>query len=407
MRKPLDGTTVLDLSRLLPGPFCSMILADLGADVIKVESTMLGDPTRAFPPRVGGEGCYFMSVNKNKRSIALNPRREEGREIVLRLAKSADVFLEGFRPGRAELLGLGYDEVTKQNPQIVYCSLSGYGQDGPLRDRAGHDINYMALGGMLDLLRAPDGAPLVPRVQHADISGGALYATIGILSALVARERSGTGSYVDASMFHGVVASLTFSAATYMSAAAEPQQGHPYLSGLYPCYNVYRTKDDRYMTLGALEPHFWADFCEAIGRKDLICKQFPPADEREAVVEELQRLFLGRTRAEWVDFLADKDVCCEPVNTLGEALDHPQVIERGMLADVDHPTAGPLRLIGLPFRGSGEDQGEVSPPPLLGQHTVEILEALGYDQAQIAELRARRVVATPADAASRPTRTLA
>jgi crotonobetainyl-CoA:carnitine CoA-transferase CaiB-like acyl-CoA transferase len=406
METLLEGITVLDLSRLLPGPFCSMILADLGADVIKVESTMLGDPTRAFPPRVGQESCYFMSVNRNKRSIAVNPRREEGREIVLGLAKSADVFLEGFRPGRAALLGLDYDEIRKLKPDIIYCSLSGYGQDGPLRDRAGHDINYVGLGGMLDLLRTPGGIPQVPRVQHADIGGGALYATIGILSALVARERSGTGSYIDASIFHGVVASLTFSAATHMSAEVQSQHGHPYLLGLYPCYNVYRTKDGRHMTLGALEPHFWADFCEAIGREDLISKQFPADNEREVVVDELQSVFSGRTRDEWVEFLADKDVCCEPVNTLEEALDHPQVTGRGMLLGVDHPSAGRLRLIGLPFRGSGEDQREVLPPPLLGQHTIEILESLGYDRARIAELRACRVVSTPADVGNRPTRTL-
>jgi len=402
----MEGITVLDLSRLLPGPFCSMILADLGADVVKVESSLVGDPTRAFPPHVGRESCYFMSVNRNKRSIAINLRRKPGREIVLQLARSADVFLEGFRPGRACLLGLGYDDVRQVKPDIIYCSLSGYGQDGPLRDRAGHDINYIGLGGMLDLLRPKGGAPVMPRVQAADIGGGALYATIGILSGLIARSRSGAGTYIDASIFHGVIASLAFSAAALNSPQAGSQQGHPHLSGVYPCYNVYRTKDGHYMTLGALEPHFWADFCKAIGRDGLVAKQFPPDDERATVVAELERVFSERTRAEWVEFLADKDVCCEPMNTVEEALAHPQTRRRGMLLETDHPTAGALSLVGLPFRSSGATPRRVLPPPMLGQHTAEILQDLGYDDAQIADLRARRVVATPEDVEGRRMRTL-
>lgn len=391
----LEGIRVLDLSRLLPGPFCSMILADLGAEVIKVESHKSGDPTRDFPPYAGHEGCYFMSVNRSKKSIAVNLRSEAGREIVLKLARTADVILETFRPGRAKLLGISYDEVRQLKPDIVYCSLSGYGQDGPLRDRAGHDINYLALGGVLDLLGPSDGPPVIPGVQAADIGGGALYAVIGILAGLVERSRSGSGTFVDASIFHGVVASLAFSAATHMSAEVESERGHPYLTGSSPCYNVYETRDGRHMALGALEPHFWAGFCEAIGRKDLLSKQFPGETERESVIAELDRVFAQRSREEWIEFFSDKDVCCEPVNTIEEALMHTQVKHRGMVFDVDHPTAGRLRQIGLPLRVSRDTSRKALPPPLLGQHTVKILRSLGYDDEEIEQLIAGEVVAIP------------
>jgi len=393
----LKGIRILDLSRLLPGPFCSMILADLGAEVVKVESCIAGDPARGFPPHVGRESCYFMSVNRGKKSIAVNLRSESGREIVRELAQSADVFLETFRPGRAQFLGMSYDEIKQVKPDIVYCSLSGYGQDGPLRDRSGHDINYLALGGMLDLFRPSGGPPVMPGVQMADIGGGALYAVIGILAALVERSRSSTGTYVDASIFHGVVASLAFSAATRMSAEVESERGHPYLGGSFPCYNVYQTKDGRYMALGALESHFWVGFCEAIGREDLISRQFPDGTERASVIAEIQRVFFTRSRAEWIEFFSDRDVCCEPVNTIEEALEHPQVEHRGTVFEVDHPTAGRLKQIGLPLRISRDPSRKVLPPPLLGQHTIEILRSLGYDDVKIEQLVASGVVSVPAD----------
>jgi len=397
MERVLEGTRVLDLSRLLPGPFCSMVLADLGAEVIKVESHGSGDPMRGFPPHVGQEGCYFMSVNRGKKSIAVNLRSEAGREIVRELAKTADVFLETFRPGRARSLGMSYDEIKQLKPDIVYCSLSGYGQDGPLRDRSGHDINYLALGGMLDLFRPSGGPPVMPGVQAADIGGGALWAVIGILAALVERSRSRTGTYVDASIFHGVVASLAFSAATRMSAEVESERGHPYLGGSFPCYNVYQTKDGRYMALGALESHFWAGFCEAIGREDLVSRQFPDETERASVIAEIQRVFFERSRAEWIEFFSGRDVCCEPVNTIEEALTHPQVKHRGMVFEVDHPAAGQLKQIGLPLRISRDASRKALPPPLLGQHTVEILRSLGYDDVKIEQLVAGGVVSVPVD----------
>ncbi len=394
MLTTLTGIRVLDLSRMLPGPFCSMILADLGAEVIKVESHMVGDLMRRVPPHVGEESCYFMSVNRNKKSLALNLKRGEGREIFLKLAQTSDVIIEGFQPGHAKRLGIAYEDIQSLNPDIVYCSISGYGQEGPYRDRAGHNINYVALAGMLDLSGAPGAAPAVPGVQTADI-GGALFAAIGVLSALVARSRNEAGTYIDASLFHSAVAMMTFSAATLMSSEAPPERRQRHLAGLYPCYNVYQTKDGRYMALGAFEAVWWGDFCAAIGREDLIAVQFPEEGQRGSVIAELQRIFAERTQEEWVDFLADKNLCCEPVNTLQEALSRPVVRARGMVWDVDHPAAGILHQIGSPLRSSAQSSEQIDPPPLLGQHTVEILHSLGYDDEAIRQLRAKRVVSTP------------
>jgi crotonobetainyl-CoA:carnitine CoA-transferase CaiB-like acyl-CoA transferase len=400
MQTMLSGIQVLDLSRMLPGPYCSMLLADMGADVIKVESPLLGDLLRRAPPLVGGESCYFMSVNCNKRSLALNLKRKEGREVFSRLARQADVLIEGFQPGQAERMGIGYQEMRTANPNLVYCSISGYGQDGPYADRAGHNVNYVALAGMLDLIYPPHQPPAIPGLQSADI-GGALFATIGILAALVARTESGAGAYIDASLFHSAVAMTTFSAATLMTADAPNERRQKHLSGECPGYNIYRTKDGRYVAMGALETVWWVDFCHAVGRPDLAAKQVPVESERAAVLAEMQDLFAQRTQAEWVAFFADKNVCCEPVNTLEEALSHPAVTEREMIWPVDHPTAGRLRQIGLPLKGAAQSQPRLTPPPLLGQHTVEILCTLGYDAAAIAQLREKRVVSTPEDVQGR------
>jgi len=397
----LKGIQVLDLSRMLPGPFCSMILGDMGADVIKVESPLLGDLLRRAPPLVGGESCYFMSVNRSKRSLALNLKRTEGREVFLRLAQRADVLIEGFPPGQAERMGIGYHDLQALNPALVYCSISGYGQDGPYAQRAGHNVNYVALAGMLDLIGPVDEPPTLSGLQSADV-GGALYAAIGILAALLSRTEGGVGAYVDASLFHAALAMTTFSAATWMSDQTPRERRPTHLSGESPGYNLYRTKDGRYMALGALETVWWADFCQAVGRPDLAAKQFPAESERASVLAEVRELFAQRTQAEWIGFFGDKNVCCEPVNTLEEALSHPAVTGRQMIWTMDHPTAGQLNQIGLPLKGIASAQGK--PPPLLGEHTVEILQQLGYDDGTIARLRDKRVVSTPEDVQSRERR---
>ncbi|MFQ6057474.1 MAG: CaiB/BaiF CoA transferase family protein [Anaerolineae bacterium] len=385
MKGPLEGITVLDLSRLLPGPFCSLLLADLGAQVIKVEDPAGGDYLRWMEPFINGESAPFLALNRNKKSLALNLKSERGREIFLRLAEKADVVLEGFRPGTVERLGAGYETVRAVNPSIVYCSLTGYGQDGPYRQRAGHDVNYLALAGVLGLTGPKDGPPVIPAVQIADLSGG-MYAALGILAALWARERTGQGQYVDVAMLDGVISWLVLLAAQHF-AGFMPGRGDWLLSGGVPCYNVYQTRDGSYMALGALEPKFWAAFCQGVGREDLIPRQF----DAQATAE-MQAIFRGRTREAWVAFAQEVDCCLEPVLGLDEVFAHPQVAQREMRVQVEHPRLGRMAQLGLPLKFSATPGSIRSPAPRLGEHTAEILESLGYEQGEIQALREAGVV---------------
>ena len=393
MSEPLlQGLRVVDLSFWLPGPFCSQILADLGAEVIKVERRLMGDPMRLIEPTVDGTSLRFLLLNRNKKSLAVNLKQPPGRDIVRRLVATADVFLEGSAPGQLSKLGLGYPELSADNPRLVYCSLSGFGQYGPLAARAGHDITYAALAGLLDLL-PPDGPPALPGLPLADLSG-ALFATIGILAALVRRGIGNQGVYVDVSMLDSAVSLLSASAAAPLLGAAAAETAR-FLAGFLPCYNLSRTRDGRWMALGAIEPVFWATFCRAVGRPDLIPKQIPAAGERQAVIDELGALFARRTQAEWVDFFSTQELCCEPVLSVEEALAHPQLRERGTVFYLDHPAAGRVTQLRVPIHLTAE-AGAASPPspaPRLGQHTTEILLELGYAPGEIADLRRRRIIA--------------
>jgi len=385
MTAPLEGVRVLDLSRLLPGPYCSMLLLHLGAEVIKVEDTEKGDYTRQMPPFVGQEGVYFLALNRGKRSLAVNLKTDEGRAIFLRLAETADVVLEGFRPGTADRLGVGYQAVSALNPRIVYCSISGYGQDGPYRLRAGHDVNYIALGGLLGLTGMAGGPPVIPAVQIADLTGGT-FAALAIVAALLARERTGRGQYLDVAMLDTVVAWLPMLVA-WQAGGGRVERGLLPLSGGFPCYQVYETRNGEFMSLGALEPHFWANFCRAVGREDLIPHQFD-----EASIPEVQAIFKTRTRDEWVKLLEGVDTCCEPVKSLAEALVDPQVRHRGMVREVPHPTGETLPQLGSPLRLEGAERVCELPAPRLGEHTGELLRQLGYADQEIAALQAKGVV---------------
>lgn len=381
----LNGLKVLDLTRMLPGPLCTMIMGDYGAEVIKVEDLFTGDPTRAVGEQTDGSGAFFRQLNRNKKSIALDLKKEEGLEICRRLAARSDVLVEGFRPGVMERLGLGYDDVCAFNPRIVYASISGYGRDGPYRQRAGHDINYTALTGLLELSAAPGEAPVMPAVQIADIGAGSLTALSGIMMALYSRQRGGNGSFVDVSMTRGQLPWLAYAAA-YLSGEEElPRRNSGHITGAYACYNIYETADGRYMSLGALEPGFWQSFCMAVERPEWIPLQFVRED-REKLVGEVRELFRSKTRAQWTELFAAHDACCEPVLDLHEAAGHPLSGDTGFWIE------GAMRQPGFPLLFSGSAGAVRLPPPRHGEHTGPVLQSIGYTFAEIDRLRLNAVI---------------
>jgi alpha-methylacyl-CoA racemase len=391
----LADIKVLDLSRLLPGGFCSLLLADFGAEVLKVEDTGMGDYVRWSPPYHDGaedsaKSALFLSLNRGKRSVRLNLKDEAGREVLLRLAREHDVLLESFRPGVMDRLGVGPERLREENPRLVYCSISGYGQDGPYTARPGHDMNYLGLNGLLGLTGEPHGPPVQPAGQIADLGGGALLAAFGILVALRERERSGEGQIVDVSMFDGSLGWLAMVAAKYLCDGVVPVRGELELAGGLICYRPYACRDG-WVTLGALEPKFWSEWCRGVGREDLVDRQFePPGSQAHA---EVERIFLERTRDEWREFAARHDCCLEPVLGLDEALDSELVRAREMVIEVDQPGADGVRLLGVPVKLSRTPGAPAGPGPALGQHTDEVLAALGYSAGELASLRESGAVA--------------
>jgi crotonobetainyl-CoA:carnitine CoA-transferase CaiB-like acyl-CoA transferase len=395
----LSDVKVLDLSRLLPGGFCSLLLADFGAEVLKVEDTGMGDYVRWAIPRYEGAeetaaSAYFLALNRGKRSIRINLKEERGREVLLRLVRDYDVVLESFRPGVLDRLGVGYERMRQENPRLVYCAITGYGQDGPYRDRSGHDMNYLGLVGLLGLTGDADGPPVQAAGQIADLGGGALMAAFGIMAALRERGRSGQGQLVDISMADGALSWLAMVAAKYFAERVTPQRGDLELAGSLICYRPYACADG-YVTLGALEPKFWQAWCRGVGREDLVEKQFEhPGSDAHA---EVERIFLERTRAEWQEFASHHDCCLEPVLDLGEALDSELVRAREMVTEVDQPGASePVRLLGQPVKLSRTPAETQRPGPALGEHTREVLTGLGYSDDDIAALEESGAVAGPA-----------
>jgi len=388
MTSALSGIRVLDLSRMLPGPYCSMMLADLGAEVIKVEEIAAGDPTRKSPPIVEGHSAPFAQVNRNKKSIAIDLKQTEGRELFLRLVSTADVVLEQFRPGVVERLGIDYSTISEVNPKTIYCSLTGFGQDGPHRERSGHDLNYLALSGVLGLTTDDRGKPVIPGVQVADLAGG-MVAGFGILAALLARQQTGRGQYIDVSMFDVMVSMLPIPAAHHFAGKTIPVGGKYVLSGQYPFYNIYETGDGGFMTLGALEPKFWANFCRKVGREDLVARQFDSGQSRDALFEEVRGIFKARTRTEWVELMADADCCCEPVLSMTEAFDHSQTLAREMVRRVEHAKFDQL---GFSYKMSETSPRDFGAEPELGENTDELLKALEISAEELARLRESRVI---------------
>ena len=388
MTLPLEGLRILDLSRQLPGPYCTLMLGDMGAEVIKIE-----EPAPRWPIAEEMDPTR-LALDRNKKSITLNLKTKEGKEIFYELARKADVILESFRPEVKMRLEIDYETIEKINPKIIYCSLSGYGQDGPYRNLVGHDINYIAIGGVLDISGESGGPPIIPGVQIADLGGGGMLAAIGILTALIAREKTGKGQFIDVAMLDGVVAWLSIHAWMHFAGfqAFPLKRGEMVLNGGVPSYNVYETKDGKYITIGALEPWFWQNLCKTLDREDLIPYQFATGKEGMKVRSALREIFLTRNRDEWFDLLKDEDVCVAPVNTIEGVFTDPQVLHRKMLIEMLHPKLGKIKQIGIPIKFSDTPGRIRSPPPSLGQHTEEILQSLRYRKDEIEELREKNVI---------------
>ena len=390
--KPLAGIRVLDLTRLLPGPLCTLHLADMGADVVKIEDPWQGDYAR-HRSADGGAGVapMFSQVNRNKRALKLDLARAEGVQVFLDLAADAQVVIEGFRPGVMARLGVDYPVVRERNPAIVYCALSGYGQTGPLREVAGHDINYCGYAGVLEQSGARDGPPSIPNFQIADLLGGSLSAVMGILAALIDAQRSGQGRYVDVSMTDCSLAHNVVPFARLNAEGSTRPRGRDALSGALPCYGVYETADGRYMALGALEPKFWQAFCEAVGRPDLVEQHMVSGEQADRVRDEVAAIFRSTSRENWVQRLADVDCCASPVLSPAEASRHSHLRERGMFVSGDGDSDDPVQLA-FPLQMSDFEFSVDRSAPGHGEHSREILAEAGYSDARIRELEEAGII---------------
>ncbi|PWA12792.1 CoA transferase [Pueribacillus theae] len=370
MGLPLKNIRVLDLTRLLPGPYCSQLLADFGAEVIKVEEPNLGDYARWNEPKAGEYSAMFESLNRNKKSVAMNLKDEKDRNLFKELVKTADVLIESFRPGVMDRLGIGYDILKEINPKLVYCAITGYGQNGPYQDKPGHDINYLSYAGLLHFNGRKGEKPIPPATQIADIGGGALMGAVGILTALMGRNESGKGQFVDISMTDGVVSWLQSILPEFL-AGNEKQKGELTLSGGKACYGVYETADGRYLSVGALEEKFWKVFCEGIERPDFIPLLESPIQVQEQLRKEIEQIIYKRSLKEWMDIFENADACVSPVLTLEEMINDPQIKARDMIVNFED-----TRQIGLPIKLS-DTPGEIrTKAPKLGEHNEEVFSKL-------------------------------
>jgi len=388
---PLDGTRVLDLSRYGPGRYCAMTMADFGAEVITVETPRYA---AQLPDIVTDDTCArYLGQNRNKKSIALNLRKEKGRQIFYRLAEWADVILETYRPGVVKRLGVDYETVSKLNPRVIYCSISGYGQDGPYAQRAGHDLNYVSLAGMAGLFGSREGSPVYPSVQIADLAGGTSQATIAILAAIIAREKTGRGQYLDVSMTDGVVFYLWTQAQQYLLTGISPQRGELPTGSDMAWMNIYTAADGKHFSVGCVEPWLWANLCRLVGREDFIPEHFAPAQKQREMYHALSEVFVTKDRDEWVKLLDEADVCVSQVCTLEETFSDPQIKHRKLVVEVEHPKLGKIKVLNTPFRFSDTPAGVKTPPALYAEHTREILGTiLGYSDRELDLLRKEEII---------------
>ena len=394
MVMPLEGIKIVDLSRLAPGPYGTMILGDLGASIIKVEEA--GPPSgrrveqqgaaKPAPERTPRERV-FNALDRNKRSIRLNLKDEAGLKIFYELVRDGDVVMEEFRPDVKKRLKIDYETLSAMNPRLIYCSLTGYGQDGPYRDLVGHDINYISIGGALGAIGWPGTPPAIPLNLLADFAGGGMHAAIGILAAIVAREKTGRGQHVDIAMTDGVVSLMTSALSTYFADGTVPRPGENRTNGKNPHYNVYQTRDGKWLSLGSNEPWFFANLCRAIGREDLIPYQHDESRHPE-IKEALRTAIAGRDRDEWFEILSQTDICVGKVYSLDEVPNDPHLRARQMIIELDHPEFGKVPQAGIPMKLSDTPGRARTAAPVAGQHTDEILGELGYSADEIERLRA-------------------
>ena len=379
-RNQLEGIKILDLSTQVPGPYCSMLLADLGAEVIKIENIDGGDQARLLP-------FLFNGVNRNKKSISLNLKSSEAKKIFYKLAEKADVILEGFRPGVCKKLNIDYDAMKEINPQIIYCSITGYGQDGPYRDKPGHDINYLGYSGLLSLEGDLNNYTKMPAIPIADLAGS-MFAAVSILTALIHREKTDTGQYIDVSMTAGVFSLMSAS----LSAGFQGQSGSELL--YIPHYGLFQTKDEKLLTLGIVhEEHFWKNLCSVMNMGEMAgLDLFNRIAKREEIMACLQNSFLTRNLDEWLAILSDADVPCGPVYNIKESYSDPQAVHRGSVLEINHPSEGKIKLRGFPAIFSESITRKDMPPPLPGMHTSEILHSLGYTEEEISRLIREKIV---------------
>jgi len=376
----LDGITVVDLSRLLPGPYCSMILADHGARVIAVENK-----------RFMADGLFFNTINRNKEHMSLNLKTDAGKQIFFKLIEKADVLLEGFRPGVVDRLGADYESVRKVNPKIIYCSITGYGQDGPFRDRVGHDANYLSFSGVLNLIGEPDRPPSIPGIQIADVAAGGMNAAIGILLALFAREKTGRGQYIDISMTDGMVGFLPLTLYFQQLTGKDPRRGDAMLSHRYACYNTYETADGRFLSIGAVENRFWERLCDHLDVPQYGTLQYDDSRRKE-ILEFMRSTFKKKTLDEWNAELAGLEICWGRVQTFSEVLDDPLFREREMLLELQGKAGEKQTAIGVPVKLSDTPGSVRSVAPDFGENTPAVLKELGYSEKEIKEFAEAEVI---------------
>ncbi len=390
---PLVGTRILDMSRLLPGPLATMMLADMGAEVIKIEDPASPDQVRNYPPFIGDTAAYYLSINRSKRSLAINHNSSEGREIIYNLVKTADVFVEQFRPGVMDKLGYGYETLKQINPKLVYVSITGYGQTGPWAQEAGHDLNYIARAGLLGITGTANGQPIIPGAQIADIAGGSYMAMNAILAALLSRSNTGLGQHVDVSMMDAIMPLSTFAfARTQADNANVLPSGHE-LSGKLANYNVYQCSDGNYVALGALEPKFWQGFCTAVNKPEWAQSLLAEGEELNTLKVEVAVLFATRTQQEWLALSGQYDFCLSAILAMDELEHQAHIQERQMVVKQQTNEGIDYHSLGIPLKFSGTPGAIAWSAPALGEDTLAILKEAGYSDESIKSFTEQQVVA--------------